>query len=58
MNKDLQLARHELKRLGLDFPLAEAVIKVYQEAVHKGLGEEDWSAIAKLLEQESGVRIR
>lgn len=57
MHKDMGLAEQELQRLGLQLPLAQAVIRVYQECMQQGLGKEDWSAIVKLLEKKVGVEI-
>lgn len=57
MNKDMGLANQELEKLGLNLPLANAVINVFREAMAKGMAKEDFTAIAKLLEQKAGVRI-
>ncbi|HLD97320.1 MAG TPA: NAD(P)-dependent oxidoreductase, partial [Candidatus Nanoarchaeia archaeon] len=57
MNKDLKLAETEINKLGLKLPNAAATIKVLQEGMDNGLSNEDWIAIAKLLEEKNKVRI-
>lgn len=57
MNKDMKLAEHEIKKLGINLPTAAATIKMLQEGMDKDLAKEDWIAIAKLLEQKAGVKI-
>lgn len=57
MNKDMKLAQHEIKKLGLHLPLAESVVQVLQECVDAGLGKEDWSAMVRLIEKKAGIRI-
>ena len=56
-NKDMKLAEREMNKLGLELPLGKEIVRVFQEAVDKGLGKEDWSAIVKLLEQRVDVKI-
>ncbi|MBI2137669.1 NAD(P)-dependent oxidoreductase [Candidatus Woesearchaeota archaeon] len=57
MNKDMKLAESEIKRLGLQLPLAQEVIKILQQSVDGNPGKEDWSAITKLLEGRNNVKI-
>ncbi len=58
MNKDMKLAEQEIKKLKLDLPIAEDIIKIMQIAHDKGWHKEDWVAFAKLLEEKSGVRFQ
>ncbi len=58
MNKDMKLAEQEIKKLKLDLPIAEDIIKIMQIAHDKGWHKEDWAAFAKLLEEKSGVRFQ
>jgi 3-hydroxyisobutyrate dehydrogenase len=51
MHKDLHLAGSEAERLGLPLPAASAVRAVYDQGVAAGLGDEDFLALAKLLER-------
>jgi 3-hydroxyisobutyrate dehydrogenase/2-hydroxy-3-oxopropionate reductase len=41
------------RQLGLDLPAAEASAKVYEQGVAAGLGEEDFSAVIKVLRKQS-----
>jgi 3-hydroxyisobutyrate dehydrogenase/2-hydroxy-3-oxopropionate reductase len=40
------------EKTGFKLPAAETVLQVFQEAVHQGLGEEDFSAVAKILKNK------
>ncbi len=57
MNKDLKLAEHEIKKLGLTLPAAAVAIRILQEGMDKGLAKEDWIAIVKMLEEKNKVKI-
>ncbi len=57
MDKDLKLASQEIGRLGISLPLADATIGLFDEALNKGYGTDDFSAIAKLLEEKVKVKI-
>jgi len=56
MHKDLKLAEEEMKQLKLELPLSRKTIEVFDNAMKKGLGEEDFAAIVKLLEERNKVR--
>lgn len=58
MNKDVEFAVNEMKKLGLELPLSMAVAKVFRKAMAKGLGSEDFAGIAKLLEEEAEVELK
>lgn len=45
----LQLAQDAGRKAGLDLPAAEAVSQVYRQAIADGRGEEDFSAVVKVL---------
>jgi 3-hydroxyisobutyrate dehydrogenase/glyoxylate/succinic semialdehyde reductase len=49
MHKDLQLASDTAYETGVAMPLANAVKEVYALAKKNGLGEQDFSAVYKLL---------
>jgi 3-hydroxyisobutyrate dehydrogenase-like beta-hydroxyacid dehydrogenase len=55
MHKDLHLALGEASRFRLPLPAASAVRTVYDQGVAEGLGDEDFLALAKLLEKWGGV---
>ncbi|MBN1141899.1 MAG: NAD(P)-dependent oxidoreductase [Deltaproteobacteria bacterium] len=40
-----------IERKDLKLPAAEAVTRIYEEAIKRGFGEEDFSAVAKVLKQ-------
>ena len=56
MHKDLGLAEKEMKRLGMDLPLAKHIREVFEKSM--GRGEEDVSAIVKELEKKAGIELR
>lgn len=58
MNKDIGLAMREIKKLNLDLPLSTELAKVFKKAMKKGLKEEDFACIVKLLEENSGIRLK
>ena len=45
----LQLAREAGEKEGLKLPAADAVSQIYSQALEQGLGEEDFSAVIKVL---------
>lgn len=53
MDKDIKLAMSEIKKLKIDLPLSSKISGVFDLAMEKGWEKEDWSAIAKLLEENS-----
>ncbi len=57
MHKDLGLVQNEFQRYGLALPNSAATTEVFKRCMELGLGDEDFSAIVKLVEQTSGVRI-
>ena len=58
MHKDLKLAEEEIKELKLNLPLSKETIKIFDEAMKDKLGNEDFSAIVKLLEEKNKVKIK
>jgi 3-hydroxyisobutyrate dehydrogenase-like beta-hydroxyacid dehydrogenase len=58
MDKDLRLAAAEAKGLGAALPVATAVAAFYSAAAGRGYGEEDYAAVAKLIEELNDVRLR
>lgn len=58
MDKDLRLAAEETKALGAALPVAAAVTAFYSAARARGHGEEDYAAVARLIEELNEVRIR
>lgn len=51
MHKDLHIALAEASRLRLPLPAASAVRTLYDQGVAEGLGDEDFLALAKLMER-------
>lgn len=49
VHEQMLLVMEAAKKLSLDLPSAEAVRKVYDQAVKDGRGEEDFSAVVKVL---------
>jgi 3-hydroxyisobutyrate dehydrogenase-like beta-hydroxyacid dehydrogenase len=58
MDKDLRLAGEEAKALGAALPVATAVAAFYSAAAGRGHGEEDYAAVARLIEELNDVRLR
>lgn len=57
MKKDAALASDLAKSAGLEMPLLNQIVGRFEQALEKGLGREDFSAVAGLYEEESGLRI-
>lgn len=57
MHKDLKLAEKDMQKLGLDLPLTKEIIKRFQKGHEKGLDEEDFCSLVKLLEEEAGLKV-
>jgi len=57
MHKDLKLAEKEIEKLGLDLPLTKEIFKQFQKGHEKGLDEEDFCSLVKLLEEETGLKV-
>lgn len=58
MNKDVEFAMSEMKKLGLELPLSIEVAKVFKKAMSEGLGHEDFASLAKLLEEKAGIELK
>lgn len=52
MHKDMQLVAETAYEAGVAIPAASAVKEIYALAVRKGLGEQDFSAVYKLLSEK------
>ena len=57
MDKDIKLALGAAERLGMDLPGCRAVSATFSEAMAAGLGDEDFVAIAKVVEKRAGTKI-
>ena len=57
MHKDIKIAEKEIKDLGLELPLSKGIFKIFEKGHEKGLDEEDFCSLVKLLEEECGVTI-
>lgn len=57
MDKDLRLAAEEAKGVGAALPVATAVAAFYSAARARGHGEEDYAAVARLIEELNEVKI-
>lgn len=51
MAKDLDYAQHEASRRGMDLRTAASALTIFREAIQKGLGEQDISAVVKSFQQ-------
>ncbi|GFE58689.1 NAD(P)-dependent oxidoreductase [Geobacter sp. AOG1] len=49
VHEHLQLVMEAAKKLNLDLPAAEVACKIYEQGVKDGRGEEDYSAVIKVL---------
>jgi 3-hydroxyisobutyrate dehydrogenase-like beta-hydroxyacid dehydrogenase len=58
MHKDLQLSLAEASRLRMALPLARVVGTLYDQGLAEGLGEQDFLALARLLERWAGTPLR
>jgi len=58
MHKDAGLARSMASELGVPTPIFALVKEIYSTAMGRGLGDEDWGALTKLVEEASGVEAR
>jgi len=58
MHKDIKIAEKEINGLGLNLPLSKEIFKIFQKGHEKGLGEEDFCSLVKLLEGEAGIQIK
>ena len=56
MDKDLKLAMKEISKLKINLPLSKGIKKVFANAMKKGWQNEDFSCIAKLLEENSKIK--
>jgi len=57
MHKDLKIAEKEIKKLRINLPLSKEMFNQFQKGHEKGLDEEDFCSLVKLLEEEAGIRI-
>ncbi len=57
MHKDIQLALGEAEKLGMELPSCRTVSQIFSEAIAAGMGEEDFVAIAKIVEKRAGTKI-
>jgi 3-hydroxyisobutyrate dehydrogenase/2-hydroxy-3-oxopropionate reductase len=53
VHEQLQMVMTAARLMGLNLPAAEAATKVYEQAVNAGLGEEDFSAVIKVLRKQA-----
>lgn len=53
--KDVELAREAAQDLDMTMPLADLVSRHFEEAMEKGMGEKDWSAISAHIAQKAGL---
>jgi len=58
MHKDLKIAENEIKKLNLNFPLTNEIFKQFQKGHEKGLDEEDFCSLVKLLEEQAGIEVK
>jgi 3-hydroxyisobutyrate dehydrogenase-like beta-hydroxyacid dehydrogenase len=56
--KDINLVLEAGKDAGVPLPALEPIRQFYTEAMSMGLGDEDYSAVVKVLEVKAGVEVR
>jgi len=57
MHKDVSLAKNMAEGMGLRLPILEEAQRTYTEAVERGWGGEDFSAVTHVMEQRMGHKI-
>ena len=55
--KDIRLARDMIADPGANYPSLSAVVKTFEDSVDKGWGDDDFSAVMKLVEARTGQAI-
>jgi 3-hydroxyisobutyrate dehydrogenase/2-hydroxy-3-oxopropionate reductase len=58
MHKDLKLALELSEEANVPVPITSVTHQMYQAALAKGLGDEDFSSVIKVLEDISGVEVK
>ena len=58
MHKDLKIAEKEMQKLNLNLPLSKEIFKQFKKGHEKGLDEEDFCSLVKLLEEEAGFKVK
>jgi len=58
MHKDIGLILESGKLLGVPLPLTELTGQIFQTAISRGLAEEDFCSVIKVLEDLAGVEVR
>jgi 3-hydroxyisobutyrate dehydrogenase-like beta-hydroxyacid dehydrogenase len=58
IDKDVTLGLHEASLLGLDLPVIDRARQVWHSAYEAGRGNEDFSAILKVVEEKNGTLVR
>ena len=58
MLKDVKLVRESSNILGTPMPTVPVALELFSEAVRKGFGREDYSAVVKVIEQAAGAEAR
>jgi 3-hydroxyisobutyrate dehydrogenase-like beta-hydroxyacid dehydrogenase len=53
VHEQLQMVMSAARLMGLNLPAAEAAAKVYEQGVEDGWGEEDFSAVIKVLRKQA-----
>lgn len=56
--KDINLVLEAGKNAGVPLPALEPIRQLYTEALSMGFGDEDYSAVVKVLEAKAGVEVR
>jgi 3-hydroxyisobutyrate dehydrogenase-like beta-hydroxyacid dehydrogenase len=57
-HKDCRLALQMMERLGVRAPVGRAALASVDEAMQKGLQDDDVGALLKLREEQAGVKVR
>jgi 3-hydroxyisobutyrate dehydrogenase len=58
MRKDIGLAQTEIEKLNLDMPFAKKISDIYDKAISKGYGDEDFTAVSKIIEENNNVEFK
>lgn len=57
MHKDIKIAEKEIKKIRINLPLSKEMFKQFQKGHEKGLDEDDFCSLVKLLEEEANVKV-
>ena len=57
MRKDVALARELGRKLNVPLPLTDAALQLYDAALDRGYGDQDFAAVAKVCAEAAGLKL-